>query len=279
MLSDEQKAHFRVLGFLKVPGALTPQEVDEYSWRFDKIIEAGETQGDESDSGARIFPNGHRVIIPLIEADPYFYNMLDHPNLASIAEDLMGEDCIFFGSSDGQIHNGDTNWHRDLVWPGDADTDWDSDVDSPGPAIEAKLTFYLDDVAPGKGCLSFIPGSHLWPRHFRDLEKQPNQDVLGYSTPDIPGRFDLTADKGDVIVFHTRILHSSWGGGENRRQMAWMMRTMPRTQSEIDSIAEFNKEYAEKWSRKTGRLISDRLFETADARRMKKIQHLKASGA
>jgi hypothetical protein len=27
MLSDEQKAHFRVLGFLKVPGALTPQEV------------------------------------------------------------------------------------------------------------------------------------------------------------------------------------------------------------------------------------------------------------
>ena len=279
MLTDEQKDHFRVFGFLKVPGALTSDEIDEYSWRFDKIIEAGGAEGDESDKNARIFPDGHRVIVPLIEADPYFYNMLDHPNLASIAEDLLGEDCIFFGSSDGQIHSGDTNWHRDLVWPNYDDTDWDSDIDSPSPAIEAKLTFYLDDAAPGKGCLSFIPGSHLWPRHFRDLEKQPDQDVLGYPTRDIPGRYDLAADKGDVIVFQTRILHSSWGGGQNRRQMAWMMRTAPRTQGDIDSIAGFNKEYAEKWSKKTGRLVSDRLFETADSRRMKKIRHLKAVGA
>jgi len=278
MLTDEQKDHFRVLGFLKVPGALTSDEIDEYSRRFDKIIEAGGTIGDDTKKNARIFPDGHRVIIPLIEADPYFYNMLDHPNLASIAEDLLGEDCIFFGSSDGQIHTGDTNWHRDLVWPDYQDTDWGSDKDSPGPSIEAKLTFYLDDVAPGKGCLSFVPGSHLWPSYFKDLEKQPDQDVLGYPTRDIPGRYDLAAEKGDVIVFNTRTVHSSWGGGHNRRQMAWMMRTAPRTDRDIERIAEFNKGYAEKWS-KTGRLISDRLFETADSRRMKKIKHLKAVGA
>ena len=278
MLTDEQRAHFRVLGFVKVPGALTTEEVDEFSWRFDRIIEAGDTQGDESDKNARIFPDGHRVIIPLIEADPYFYKMLDHPNLASIAEDLLGEDCIFFGSSDGQIHNGDTNWHRDLVLPDDAGTDWPGDADSPCLAIEAKLTFYLDDVVPGKGCLSFIPGSHLWPRHFRDLEKQPDENVLGYSTREVPGRYDVPAEKGDIIAFQTRIWHSSWGGGADRRQMAWMMRTAPRMQSEIDLIAEFNKGYAAQYSPKTGRLVSDRLFETADPRRMKKIQHLKDLG-
>ena len=96
---------------------------------------------------------------------------------------------------------------------------------SPGPAIEAKLTFYLDDVAPGKGCLSFIPGSHLWPLHYNDLEKKIKERVLGYPMQEFPGRYDLPAGKGDVIVFHTRIWHSSWGGGANRRQMAWMMRT------------------------------------------------------
>lgn len=265
MLTDEQKTHFHALGFVKVEGALTAAEVDEFSRRFDAIIDRGETQGDSSEAGARIFPDGHRVILPLIEADPYFYNLLDHPNLASIAEDLLGEDCIFYGSSDGQIHDGDTTWHRD--------------GGSPEPAIEAKLTFYLDEVAPGKGCLSFIPGSHLWPLHFNDLEKQIDEHVLGYPMQEFPGRYELHAGKGDVIAFQTRIWHSSWGGGANRRQMAWMMRTAPRMQWEIDSIANFNKSYSEKWSKTTGRLISDRLFETADPRRMKKIQLLKDLGA
>jgi ectoine hydroxylase-related dioxygenase (phytanoyl-CoA dioxygenase family) len=264
MLTDEQKAHFYALGFVKVPGMLTSEEVDEFSWRFDAIIEKGETQGDDSEAAARIFPYGHRVIIPLIEADRYFYNLLDHPNLASIAEDLLGDDCIFFGCSDGQIHSGNTNWHRD--------------GGSPDPAIEAKLTFYLDDVAPGKGCLSFIPGSHLWPLHFNDLAKQIDEHVLGYPMREFPGRYDLPAEKGDVIVFQTRIWHSSWGGGANRRQMAWMMRTAPRMQWEIDRIVEFNKRFAQMWSQKTGRLVSDRLFETADPRRMKKIQLLKDLG-
>ena len=79
--------------------------------------------------------------------------------------------------------------------------------------------------------------------------------------------------------FHTRIWHSSWGGGANRRQMAWMMRTAPRMQWEIDRIAGFLEGYAQKWSKKSGRLISDRLFETADEQRMKKIQFLKDLGA
>jgi len=264
MLTAEQETHFHALGFVKVPGALTPEEVDEFSWRFDAIMDKGEVQGDDSDAGARIFPDGHRVIIPLIEADPYFYNMLDHPNLASIAEDLLGDDCIFYGSSDGQIHDGDTNWH--------------TDGGSPSHAIEAKLTFYLDDVAPGKGCLSFIPGSHLWPLHFNDLQNRIDERVLGYPVQELPGRYDVPAEKGDVIAFHTRIWHSSWGGGTNRRQMAWMMRTAPRMQWEFDRIAEFNKHYAKQWSQKTGRLISDRLFETADPRRMKKIRLLKDLG-
>ena len=229
------------------------------------IIERGETQGDGSEAGDRIFPDDHRVILPLIEADPYFYNILDHPNLAAIPEDLLGEDCIFYGSSDGQIHDGDTTWHRD--------------GGSPGPAVEAKLTFYLDDVAPGKGCLSFIPGSHLWPLHYNDLEEKIEERVLGYPMQEFPGRYDLPAGKGDVIVFHTRIWHSSWGGGANRRQMAWMMRTAPRMQWEIDRIAGFLEGYAQKWSKKSGRLISDRLFETADEQRMKKIQLLKDLGA
>ena len=264
MLTDDQKTHFYLLGFVKVPAVLTPEEIAEFSWRFDAIIANGKDQGDTSAPGARIFPDGHRVIVPLIEADPYFYNLLDHPKLASIADDLLGEDCIFFGSSDGQIHNGDTNWHRDGSWP--------------EPGIEAKLTFYLDDVAPGKGCLSFIPGSHLWPLHYTELEKGIDEFALGYPMREFPGRYELLTEKGDVIAFNTRIWHSSWGGGANRRQMAWMMRTKPRMAWEIERIVTFNKSYAKMWAPDTGRLVSDRFFETAGPNRMKKIQLLKELG-
>ena len=38
MLTGEQITHFHALGFVKVEGALTAEEVDEFSWRFDDII-------------------------------------------------------------------------------------------------------------------------------------------------------------------------------------------------------------------------------------------------
>lgn len=111
------------------------------------------------------------------------------------------------------------------------------------------------------------------------MEKQIDEQLLGYPAQEFPGRFDLAAGKGDVIAFQTSIWHSSWGGGANRRQMAWMMRTAPRMQWEIDRIAGFNRSYSEMWSKETGRLVSDRLYETADPRRMRKIQLLKELGA
>src|SRR5262249_19846409 len=158
-------------------------------------------------------------------ADPYFYNLLDQPNLAGIAEDLLGEDCVFHGISDGQIHNGNTNWHRDGR--------------APEPTVVAKLTFYLDDVAPGKGCLSVLPGSHHWPVHCIDLEKGVDErdrsgGLLGHPPSEFPGRYDVPTRRGDVIAFNTRIWHSSWGGGANRRQMAWMLATRPHWQCEIE---------------------------------------------
>jgi len=264
MLTDEQKTHFHLLGFLKIPGVLTHEEIDDFSTRFDAVMD--KAQDDDSVPGHRIFPDGHRVIVPLFEADPFFYNLLDHPKLSAIAEDLLGEDCIFYGSSDGQIHSGNTNWHRD--------------GNMPEPAIDIKQTFYLDEIAQGKGCLSFIPGSHHWPMHLSDTfeKKQIDELIVGYPTDQFPGRYEIIIEKGDLIVFNTRIQHACWGGGENRRQMAWMMRTHPRMDWEIERIISLNKSQGEQWSPETGRLISDQLFETAGPQRMKKIKLMKDLG-
>ena len=126
--------------------------------------------------------------------------------------------------------------------------------------------------------MSFIPGSHLWPLHYTELEKGIDERALGYPMQDFPGRYELPTEKGDVIAFNTRIWHSSWGGGTNRRQMAWMMRTKPRMAWEIERIVTFNESYAKMWAPETGRLVSDRFFETAGPNRMKKIELLKELG-
>jgi hypothetical protein len=47
---------------------------------------------------------------------------------------------------------------------------------------------------------------------------------------------------------------------------------------EIERIVTFNKSYAKMWAPETGRLVSDRFFETAGPNRMKKIQLLKELG-
>ena len=60
--------------------------------------------------------------------------------------------------------------------------------------------------------------------------------------------------------------------------MAWMMRTYPRMDWEIERIVSLNKSQGKQWSPKTGRLFTDQLFETADTRRMKKIQLMKTLG-
>ena len=258
MLSDQQKTHFQALGFVAVPNVLTPEQVGEYARRFDAVID--QVQDDPSAAGRRIFPDGHRVIVPLIEADPYFYSLIDDPRIAAVADDLLGDDCIFTGISDGQIHSGNTNWHRDGGLP--------------RPAIHVKFTFYLDPVAPGKGGLSVIPGSHLWPLSGKLLASHIDDRPLGYPMADFPGRHDLDTKPGDLIVFSTRLWHASWGGGQRRRQMAWMMQTAPVSKAQFDRLVLGYRIMADEWSPQTGRLVSDRFFQSDNTIRKSKVRVL-----
>ena len=258
MLSDQQKAHFRALGFVVAPGIFTADQVGEFARRFDAAMD--QVQDDPSPAGRRIFPDGHRVIVPLIEADPYFYSLIDGPGIAAIADDLLGDDCIFTGISDGQIHSGNTNWHRDGGLP--------------RPTIHVKFTFYLDQAAPGKGQLSVIPGSHLWPLSVKLLDKNIDDQPLGYPMAEFPGRYDLDTKLGDLIVFSTRLWHASWGGGQRRRQMAWMMQTAPADAAEFDRLVGSYRGMADEWSPHTGRLVSDHFLQSDNPIRKNKIRTL-----
>ncbi len=72
-MAKDRVATFAISRFRRIEptGCCSSRNSRSISRRFDVIIEKGKAQSDNSAAGSRIFPSGHRVIIPLIEADPY----------------------------------------------------------------------------------------------------------------------------------------------------------------------------------------------------------------
>ena len=50
-----------------------------------------------------------RQVVPLFEKDDRFLELLDHPRLNDLAEQLLGEDCMLIEPGVGAIFSGDSN--------------------------------------------------------------------------------------------------------------------------------------------------------------------------
>jgi ectoine hydroxylase-related dioxygenase (phytanoyl-CoA dioxygenase family) len=199
---------------------------------------------------------------PLEDDDPdAFRPLLDDDRLLAIADGLLGPDCLYTGSNDGNLYTGNTVWHID--------------GGSPDAAPMLKLTLYCEPVAEGKGCLSVLPGSHH-PAYFRELYKGfYGERALPMTDPNVPGRTPVPSEPGDVIGFDHRLWHSSWGGHAGRRQLAFSFASYPHDSWEETALhgylARVNKRHGK-------RLLSDGLLHTAGERRRKKIAKLYEMG-
>ena len=74
MLTDDQKTHFCLLGFVKGPAILTLEDIAEFSWRFDAIIANGKDQKSYAKMWA---PETRRLVseqldVLLVHKDPEF---------------------------------------------------------------------------------------------------------------------------------------------------------------------------------------------------------------
>jgi ectoine hydroxylase-related dioxygenase (phytanoyl-CoA dioxygenase family) len=76
---------------------------------------------------------------------------------------------------------------------------------------ERQLTAWvaLDDADTGNGCMTMVPGSHLWGNHVRDLETLPSFDMpanhLGFNTPTVR----CVVPAGGVHFHHSLTWHGS----------------------------------------------------------------------
>jgi ectoine hydroxylase-related dioxygenase (phytanoyl-CoA dioxygenase family) len=204
-MTDEQRILFETNGFLVIPNALSPGELE----RARAAVNHAEAvwRADPSRLGVRR-DNLQQVQAP-IEYDDYFLELMEHPKTFPIIREILGSDIsmidndLFLSPPHSKSH---ALWHHDVGMPG---------VYHPRSALMVKLFFLLEDVTEYGGCTLFLPGSHRFPMDF-PLPKVANP-------MDMPGHVKMAFPAGTAYLFNGRCYHAATdnNSGQYRRALIY----------------------------------------------------------
>ncbi len=190
-----QRAEFDKNGYLIIPGALTPDEVDHYRDALDRVYAEAEAAG-------RIQPGGSLHQLSAVANCPEAIDLVDHPATLPYIWSVLGWNVHVYHSH-LDVHPPLPSkrpfrfeWHQD---GGRQNREIETD---PRPRLSVKLAYWLSDVSePGRGNFKVVPGSHLtnW------ISGPPRRDV---EWPDPDGAIEVCANPGDVVVFDRRLWHA-----------------------------------------------------------------------
>ena len=216
VITDQQRSFFDAYGYLILRG-LFAEDIEEITAAFDEVFD------DPANPRLEMNIVGHRFHSRF--AMGYFVEL--HPRLAAVAVDerltgaatgLLGPEAAYV-DSDGSIYCCETEWH----------------YDSPTRNRDRrhiKFAFYLDPLDHDTGAPRVLPASH----HDSGLYNGPLQPYLGFDGA-IEERTGLRGEQlpswplpttpGDVLVWDFRLMHSSYGSTDARRQFALNFRGAP----------------------------------------------------
>ena len=190
-----QRAEFDKNGYLIIPGALTPDEVDHYRDALDRVYRVQEADG-------TIKPGASMHQLSAVANCPEAIGLVDHPVTLPYIWSVLGWNVHVYHSH-LDVHPPLPSkrpfrfeWHQD---GGRQNREIETD---PRPRLSVKLAYWLSDVSePGRGNFKVVPGSHLtnW------ISGPPRRDV---EWPDPDGAIEVCANPGDVVVFDRRLWHA-----------------------------------------------------------------------
>jgi hypothetical protein len=187
---QQQRAFFRTFGYLKLQALI----VDDLEWIDDEFEAVFRQRGVAHDGQETT------SVVPFVDSSARLCALLESDQLEATLMALLGPTANYLGS-DGKYYSGDTPWH----------CDGRHEI-----GTYLKVAFYLDELGPANGALRVLPGTH-------------RSDTGGFANAvfDALSRSKLSGDRipavaissspGDAIIFNHNLLHSSWGGGPNRR--------------------------------------------------------------
>ncbi|GAB4453855.1 MAG: hypothetical protein OHK0029_07480 [Armatimonadaceae bacterium] len=181
--TEEQRDFFEREGYLILPDRLTDDEIARYVEAIDR----------HTKDHPKYNPNEFFARENIVELDPIFAELIDHPRHVGYVYDYYGEllklhISQFFLRPHGGKHN---------MWHPDGARAVPYQVFAPELPCQIKVSYWLTDVEePGMGNIVMLPGSHR------------QQYMEAYDTHDsVPGELVLCVPRGTITLMNCNVWH------------------------------------------------------------------------
>jgi len=178
-------------------------------------------------------------IVNIWEASPPFKELVLNPQIGEEMAQLTNATTLRIWHDQIQYKpasvGGVNMWHQDApYWPILA------------PMTEVTAWVALDDVDEENGCMSMVPGSHLWGNHIKFLESLPNFEAMpsSYDGHSIKVR-TCPVRKGEVHFHHALTWHGSNANRSARPRRAIALHFMTQETRYVASGDHVMKPFAE----------------------------------
>lgn len=243
MLSAQQIADFKANGFVNGGHVLSDDEVEVLRSEIDHVIE-NQARADipqpvllRNLSGNDAAPVWQ--IVNIWEASQPFKTLIAHPQIVKGLAQLTNASALRIWHDQIQYKpaqiGGVNMWHQDAPL-------------SPiiAPMTEVTAWVALDDVDVANGCMSMVPGSHLWGNHidflnsFKSYEDMPSE----YQEHEIE-IVRCPVKKGEVHYHHALTWHGSHANTSGRPRRAIALHYMTQDTRYVASGEHVMKSFVE----------------------------------
>ena len=224
MLTAEEVAQFHRDGYLKGGKVLGDEEVALMQEEVMRVI--GE-RGDATKKQPVMCHNMGKPeapvwqIVNIWEASRPFAKLIRHSRITEEIAQLTDAAAVRIWHDQIQFKPAATGgvnmWHQDHpYWP------------ILNPPVQVTAWVALDDVDAGNGCMSMVPGSHLWGNHIEFLQKLPSFDAMPGEHAGHKLEVRLAPVKrGEVHFHHGLTWHGSHANTSGRPRRAVALHYMP----------------------------------------------------
>ena len=210
ILTPEQIQRYNATGYLKPFRIFDSAEIEEIRVYFDRLLAHYLAAGQDSYSISSAHLRHGRV-----------WDLLTHPRIVALVEDLLGPSVIGWGShffckmpGDGKT----VSWHQDSsYWPL-----------TPSKAITVWLA--IDDADRENACMRYLPGIHVLGHLTYQLSETDEANVLNQTVPGIEAYgepVDVVLRAGEASLHSDLLLHSSEANQSPRRRCGLTLRYSP----------------------------------------------------
>ena len=240
MLTPEQVAQFHRNGYLKGSRVLTEEQVSAMQEEVLRVIR------DREDKARKQPVLCHNMgkpeapvwqIVNIWEASKPFAELIQHRQIVEEIAQLTDAKALRIWHDQIQFKPAATGgvnmWHQDSpYWP------------ILKPQVQVTAWVALDDVAADNGCMSMVPGSHLWGDAIPFLRGLPSFDAMPAEWNGHKIEVKLApVQKGEVHFHHGMTWHGSHANTSGRPRRAIALHYMPDTTRFVASGTHVMKKF------------------------------------